>query len=253
MKKDCLLTFLFLALGFGTALAIDLPEVLANPNKYDGRHVELIGIARVPGYFYLFAELDAAAKTDLSKALLVRKNNFTQPEYRELDRQWVRVTGLISSKPSRGWDPGTGILLERLELLHDRVSPRIADTTVMGVFKNSTAEPLAIQLVPKSEEGIGTLFFLKPDGVDETEISEGRAVGLELKGPKNLSLHKQKIGKSIATGEITFSGLPADYQYSPELSEERRLYFKIFGNRIEPVAASQGRDWKVARRTSQKP
>lgn len=235
----CLCTVLWSGTVFGT----DFIDVLATPEKYEGRQIELIGIARVPGYFYLFADLNAAAKRDLSKALLVRKNNFTQPEYRELDRQWVRVTGVMSSQPRRGCDPGAGVLLEHIAVLRDRVPPRIADRTVLGIFKNRAAEPLAIQLVPSSEKG-GTLFFLEPGDVTETEISEGRAVASQLKGPKNVSLDKREIGKSIATGEITFSGLPTDYQYSPESSGKRRLYFRILGNRIEPVAASQAKDWK---------
>ena len=45
----------------------DLQDVLAHPEKYDECQVDLVGIARVPGYFYLFADIDAAAKTNLSK------------------------------------------------------------------------------------------------------------------------------------------------------------------------------------------
>lgn len=245
MKKTCFLTCVWIALASGALLATDLADVLANPNKYDRRHVELVGIARVPGYFYLFADMDAAAKTDLSKALLIRKNNFTQPEYRELDRQWVRVTGVMSEQPKRGWDPGGGVLLDRVELLRDRPPPRIADRTVLGVFENDTEEALAIQLVPSSERGVGTLFFLKPGDVTETEISEGRAVASQLKGPKRVSLDKREIGKPIACGEIAFGDLPADYQHSPEWSLKRRLYFRILSNRIELVPASETRDWKL--------
>jgi hypothetical protein len=244
MKERCLTTCLSIVLGAGSALGTDFADVHAKPDKYEGRHVELVGIARVPGYFYLFAEAGAAANTDLSKAVPVRRNNFTQPEYRELDRQWVRVTGVMNSQPRRGWDPVAGVLLEHVELLRDRPPPRIPDRTVLGVFRNNTAQPLAIELISRSAEG-GTIFFLKPGDVDEIEIWEGRAVVSALKGPKNLSLDKREIGKSIATGEITFSDLSADYQYSSESSDKRRLYFRIFGNRIERVSASGGKDWKT--------
>jgi hypothetical protein len=232
-------------LGSGTALGADFADVLATPDKYDGHNVELIGIARVPGYFYLFADLEAAAKTDLSKALLVRKNNFTQPEYRELDRQWVRVTGIMSSQPRPGWDPGTGLLLDHVELVRDRPSPRIADRTVLGIFKNSTAKPLAIEVIPRSEPG-GVIFFLKPGDVNETDIWEGRVIASQLTGPSNVPLDKREIGKPIASGEITFSGLPTDYEYSSESSDERRLYFRILDNRIESVPASDAKDWKTS-------
>ena len=244
MKKTFLVIFHWVVLGFGTLFATDLADVMANPEKYEGRHVELIGIARVPGYFYLCADEKAAADRHPSTALLIRRTNFTQPEYRELDRQWVRVAGVMSSKECGGCDPGTGVVLEHVELLRDRPVPRIPDRTVLGIFKNATTEPLAVQLVPSSEGEIGTIFFLKPSDVDETEISEGRAVASKLKGAKNISLDKREIGTHIASGKITFSGLSTDYQYSPESSDKRRLYFRILGNRIESVAASQAREWK---------
>jgi len=245
MRKTYFLLLLWIALPFGTSRATDLGDVLANPNKYDGRRAELIGIARVPGYFYLFADLDAAAQTDVSKALLVRKNNFTQPEYRELDRQWVRVTGMISAQPRRGWDPGTGILLDHVERLRDRPSPRIADRTVLGVFQNNTAKPLSIEVIPNSEPG-GVIFFLKPGDVNETVISEGRAVASELKGPEEVSLDKREIGKLVATGEIRFNVLPTDYEYSPESSDKRKLHFRILGDRIEMVPDSKAKNWPLS-------
>ena len=244
MKQGWLAMCVFVVLGSSTAHGADFADVLATPDRYDGHKLELVGIARVPGYFYLFADVEAAAKTDLSKALLVRKNNFAQPEYRELDRQWVRVTGVMSSRPRPGWDPGTGLLLDHVEPLHDRPSPRIADTTVLGVFKNSMAEPLAIEVIPRSEPG-GVIFFLRPGDLNETDIWEGRVIASQLRGPSNVSLHNREIGKPIASGEITFSGLRTDYEYSPEWSAERRLYFRILDNRIEQVPASEAKDWKV--------
>src|ERR1700730_11488040 len=98
MKRVYLVICLSIGLGSIAASGADLRDVLAQPEKYNGRRVELIGIARVPGYFYLFADVDAAAKSDLSKALLVRKTNFAANEYRRLDRQWVRLTGQMSSE-----------------------------------------------------------------------------------------------------------------------------------------------------------
>ena len=99
----------------------------------------------------MFANIEAVAKTDLSKALLIRQNNFAEKEYREADRQWVRVTGVMSSEPRRGWDSGTGLLLKRVQLLRDGPPPRIKDATVLGVFQNATAEPLDIELRSRTE------------------------------------------------------------------------------------------------------
>lgn len=228
MKRSHLLTCLLLALGSGTVFGTDLRDVLAHPENYEGRHIQLVGIARVPDYFYLFADVSAAARTDLSKALLVRKNNFAGHEYRELDRQWVRVTGVISSKPRHGRDPGAGLLLDRAELLQNRPAPRIKDPTVLAVFQNATPQPLAIDLRPHSD-GFGTRFFLGPHEADKTEIDEGQAVAAELKGPDSLPLDERKVGKPIATCEIRFRQLlPADYEYSPKWSDKRTFYYRNY-------------------------
>ena len=207
----------------------------------------MIGIARVPGYFYLFADIEAAAKTELSKALLIRKNNFAGKEYREADRQWVRVVGVMSSEPRRGWDFGTGVRLKRIQFLRDRPPPRIADGTVLGVFLNATAEPLVIELLSQSEGG--ETFFLAPHEVDKTIIWKGQVVVSRLHGPDNVPLDRRQIGKPMARGEITLRELPSDYRYSPEWSGKRTLYYRISSNRIELVSPSKAREWKVENKT----
>ena len=243
MKRRYFLICLLLAADSDLVSGTELWDVLAHPEKYYERSVELVGIARVPGYFYLFANIEAVAKTDLSEALLIRQNNFAGREYREADRQWVRVEGVISSHPHRGWDPGTGMLLKRIQLLRDRPPPRIADWTVLGVFQNATAEPLAIESLSRSEGGV--IFFLAPHEANKTTIWEGRLIVSLLEGPDNARLDLRKIGKRIASRDISFRHLPPAYEYSPEWSEKRTLYFRIFTNRIESVPASAGRNWKL--------
>jgi hypothetical protein len=250
MKRSYLLACVLIVLGTSTGFDADLRDVLASPEKYKGREVDLIGIARVPGYFYLFADPDAAADTNLSKALLIRKNNFGGIEYRDLDRQWVRITGVMSSEPRRGWDPGEGVLLSRAELLTDRPAPRIEDWTVLGVFQNTTSEPLAINLLPRSDAG-RTTFFLRPYEADKTIINEGQAVVFQLKGSDSVPLDKREEGKQTASCEITFRQLLPDYQYSPQGSDKRTLYFRIFSDRIQLVPASEARDWKIVERKNQ--
>lgn len=246
MRIRNLVICLAIALVPKATFGIDLQDVIANPEKYSGRQVDLIGIARVPGYFYLFPDVKAAAKTDLSKALLIRKNNFAGNEYRELDRQWVRVIGAVSSEPRVGWDPGNGVLLQRVEIVRDRPPPRIKDPTVLGVFQNTTAVPLAVDLLPRSDGG-RTTFFLRPYEADKTPIEgEGEAIVSELKGSDNVPLYKRQVGTRIACCTITFRGLPPDYEYSPEWSDKRTLHFRIFTDRIELVPASEARDWKIS-------
>ena len=164
----CLSITVWTIAAFGT----DLQDVLTHPERYEGRELDVIGIARVPGYFYLFADIEAAAKTELLNALLIRQNNFAGEKYREADRQWVRVVGVMSSEPRRGWDFGTGVLPNRIQFLRDRPPPRIADGTVLGVFLNATAEPLVIQLLSQSEGG--ATFFLAPHEADKTIIGKAK-------------------------------------------------------------------------------
>jgi hypothetical protein len=64
MKATPRLICLSIALGTSTAFGADLRDVVAHPGKYNERRVDLVGIARVPGSFYLFADIEAAAKTD---------------------------------------------------------------------------------------------------------------------------------------------------------------------------------------------
>ena len=214
MKPTYLLICLLMGANSDFVFSTELHDVLANPEKYNRRQVELVGIARVPGYFYLFGNVKAAAKTDLSKAILIRQNNFVGKEYREADRQWVRVTGVMSSDLHRGWDSGTGVLLKRVQLLRDRPAPRITDWTVLGIFQNAAAEPVAVDLIPRADGG-RTTFFLAPHEADKAIVDEGEAVVSRLAGPVNVRLDLQKIGKPIASRAIRFRNLPPGYQYSP--------------------------------------
>src|SRR5947208_2839672 len=80
-------------------MGADVSDVISNPKKYDQRRLELIGIARVPGEFFLFADAREAAKinSDVSKALYVREKTPGEPDYTNLDRQWVRITGVVNA------------------------------------------------------------------------------------------------------------------------------------------------------------
>src|ERR1700722_7437203 len=121
--NQCFSLMFGLTLLAGNFCAADLRDVIAHPQRFDGRQVDLIGVVRCTGYVYLFDDLQAAGKLDLSKAFLLRQNHVlsrTHKEYREFDRQWVRASGVISSKPHAEWDGGFGLLLQHLELLRDR-------------------------------------------------------------------------------------------------------------------------------------
>jgi hypothetical protein len=228
-------------MAFGT----ELQDVIAHFQKYNGREVELVGIARVKGYFYLFADKSAAADLDLSRALLVRQNGPTRPEYTRLDRQWVHVTGVISSKPRHGWDQAQGLLLKQAGLLQDRPEPGIRDPMVLAIFQNATSEALVIELRSPSKATYQK-FWLGPHETDITEILEGQAVAASLKGPVNVPASQRETNKPLASGEIKFRQLlSADYEYSPEWSDKRRFYYRITDDRIERIPASEARGWKI--------
>ena len=243
MKQTCFVICIFLAVAsnlFGT----ELRDVIAHPEKFENHRITVVGVARVPGYFYLCSDEKVAADRHPETALQVR-TTIKQTEYRELDRQWVEVTGVYSFETSNEWGSGPGILLERVRVLHDRPSPRIKDSTVWAIFKNDTSLPLEIENVPRVRPGVTGGFWLGSHEANEAQVSEGRADAFRLKGPSSLPLDKRKRGERIAIGEITFRSLRRGWQYSPELSPERTLYFRIVDNRIEEVAASEGRRWKV--------
>ena len=233
------------ALSSSFAAGAELRDVLKHPRKYEGQHVELIGIARTyQGWFNLFADASSAARPDLSRALLVRRNYFGG--YAQLDRQWVRVSGVMSSQRRRGYDPGTGLLLEHAEIVWDRTPPHIKNPYVLGVFYNATGKPVAIDQSFGRNRGAEE-FFLAPDEADKTEIFEGDVViAAELVGPANLRLHQRQVGRPVAKGELKFRHLLAvDYEYSPEWSDKRTFYYKVTLGKIERVPTATGKKWKI--------
>jgi hypothetical protein len=241
MKSLC---FLLVSSLVQTGLGTELQDVVGHLEKYKGRELTLVGIARVPGYFYLFANESAAARTDLAEALLVRKNQ-SGPIYRELDRQWVRVTGVVSSDPRHGWDTGTGLLLTRAEILRDRPPPQIKDATVFAILQNATNEPVEVELRTPSGATYEE-FWLGPREADINSIHEGEAVIKSLKGPQNKPLDQREPDKTLVTGKIQFRDLlSADYEYSPQRSEKRRFYYRITQGRIERVPSSEAKNWKI--------
>jgi hypothetical protein len=252
MKQTRLLIWIVIAIA-SNSFGAELRDVLAHPEKFENHRITVIGIARVPGYFWLCADKKTATDREPNPltALLVRTTG-KQPEYRELDRQWVEVTGIVSDKERDGYGGGpivsgwrAGICLEHVRELHDRPPPRIKDSTVWGVFKNNTSLSLALDLVPRVRPGVESMFFLAPHETQAVEVDPGRADALKLEGPSNVRLDEQKQGKRVATGEITFHLLPRGWEYSRELSAERTLYFRVVGDRIEEVPASEGKRWKV--------
>jgi hypothetical protein len=205
----------------------NVSDVLVHPENFYERRVDLVGIARVPGGFYLFGDAASATNLDLSKALLIRQNWHVGASHRDLDRQWVRIRGTMSRIERPGWDPGVGLLLERVDLFRNRNPPRIRDTTIFLIFQNHTNQHVRMELLLPANGPGRQWFDIRPHEVEETIVEEG--------------------GRAIVAGnkrrEISFKGLATDDEYSPTWSSKRKLYFRITEDRIDPVVASESQNW----------
>lgn len=235
MKRSCICLGLLVAFC-STIFGADLRDVLAHPKDYDKRHVNLVGIARVPGYFHLFADPSPAEKLDFSKGLYVSQK-LPGRDYTDLDRQWVRLAGVVHNEHAMGDSPAW-LTLERAELLRDRPPPRIKDPTIYGVFQNATAYGLRVDLYGRS-------FWVEPKGVTELDIHEGPATAFTLKEEPNVPVRDREEDKPIARGEIKFRNLAPDYEYSPAHSDKRTFYYGIKDGKIEQVSADEGKAWKT--------
>src|SRR2546423_4270905 len=200
MCRNCAVVIIFsLLLKTGVA-GTEVSDVIASPEKYNQRHLDLVGIARVPGEFYLFADAKAASRInkDVSKALYVRQRTPGQPDYSDLDRQWVRVSGVINAEArGRGESPAE-MTLEKVERLQDRPPPRIKDSDIWGVFHNDTAAELKV-------ETQGGSFWVGPGGSNEIVIRQGRVDVFTLKPKPGAAPYERDKDKQLTAGQINFS------------------------------------------------
>jgi hypothetical protein len=222
-----------------TALAgTDLSDVIAHPKNYNGHRLELIGIARVPGEFFLFADPIAAAKInkDVSKALYLRQQTPGEPDYSNLDRQWVRVSGILRADAhGRGESPAE-INVETVQKLEDRPPPQIKDPDVWGLFRNDTSLELRV-------ETQGESFWIGPGKCNEVVIQPGPIEVFTLKPKSGAAPWERDKDKQIAAGEIKFNKIKEGYDYSPAHSAERTIYYRIAEGRVEEVSRAEAQSW----------
>jgi hypothetical protein len=218
----------------------EIRDVINHTDKYLGRHVDLVGIARVAGGIYLFPDESSAAALDLSNALRIRYPILRLASYRDLDREWVDVSGIISSEYRRGWYPGIGLMLERVQVLRDRPHPRIKADWVRAFFRNDTGRDLTIQLRTRSV--VTAAFVLRAHQTREMTVEPSQREVFVL---PDIGPFMETKGKILMRCQIDWDQLPPDYAYLAESSDGRRLYFDINQTRIEQVRTSEGRKWKV--------
>ena len=221
-----------------------LADVIAHPQVFEHQGLQLEGIARVPGDFYLFNDVESAAALDLSKCLLIRQSKKQGVVYRALDRQWVRVTGVMSATPKQGWDSGAGLLLEKVSIIPNRSPPRIKDSTLFLIFRNQTEQRVEIEIITPSED---QRFEIKPHMIDETiTLEEGHDLLVKAwrsrRGPR----------RDVMICRIPFAQLPDDYEYSPAWSHKRKVYLEIRDDRIQLVPTAEAESWSRGNETGQK-
>jgi hypothetical protein len=136
----------------------------------------------------------------------------------------------------RGESPAE-LTLEQAVPLHDRPAPRIKDPDVIGFFHNATTRELRVET-----QGGG--FWVGPSGSNEIVIHPGPIEVFTLKEKANAPPWDREKDKRVAVGEIHFTKLSSDYQYSPAHSDKRTFYYRIIDGKIELVPPSQGKRWR---------
>lgn len=213
------------------AIAADLRSIILEPERYFGQRVVVTGIARVPGEFYLFASIAAAAKRDSSKAALVMEkptiNTFG------LDRKWIRVTGVVRPGGGFGWARCT-IFADEVRVLRDKPQPGIKDPVIYGVFENTLPTEILIQLYDQSDS-VFVEFSVAPHGSNGTSIAEGRVRAFKIDTHGGILSANTKKGELVADGRLEIPKLPKTYVYSAADSDQRTVHYRVTEGKIELV------------------
>jgi hypothetical protein len=235
----CLLSTVLAYTAFGT----DLGQVLADPRRFDKQEVDVVGVARVPGDFYLFQDPSAASEFDESKSAWVLQKTTGRGNF-QFDRQWVRVTGVVDANAHGRGLSRCVIVLNHVEPVLNRLAPRIKDSNIYGLFHNATSKEIHVELFAQNK-GAYTEFWIEPGGTNGgAEIHEGELVATALQGKPNVPVWERQSGEIIAKSKIKFPKFAPDYEYSAADSDERTLYYRITDGKIELVPGSEARTWK---------
>ena len=234
-------TIYLTAILIGTLLpdihAIQLQDLLKNAKAYDKKHVQVVGIARVQGDFYLFPDLSAASRLDRSKGAWIVQQNHSR-DYFVLDRQWILVAGSVNANAhGRGVSP-CEILPERVEILRNRAQPRIKDSNVYATFENTTASELHVELRTSSNATYSEVW-IGPHGKNGVAIRNGKILAFSVEGDANVPVWRRGQGKLIAQAEIKLPKLDPSYEYSPAGSRERTVRYQIAKGNIALVSPTK--------------
>jgi len=213
------------------AIGADLRSIILQPERYFGERVVVTGIARVPGEFFLFASIAAAAKRDSSKAVLVMEkpmiNTFG------LDRKWIRVTGVV--RPGSGLaDARCTIFADEVRVVRDTPQPGIKDPVIYGVFENTLSTEILIELHLRTDSVLEE-FSVAPHGSNGAAIAEGEFKVFKIDTHGRILSANTKKGELIADGRLEIPKLPKTYVYSAADSDERTVHYQVTKGKIELV------------------
>ena len=215
-------------------------NVIKEPTQYRGSHLSLVGIARVPGPFYLFSDIAAARKRNASKAILVIHS---EPPWRtfDMDRKWVRVTGVVNPVPHVPGQSPCVLAAEGVEVISKEPDPRIKDSIIYGTFLNTLSFDVQVEL---SSRPVSTTFFIGAHTFEKyIEVTKGSLKVFTLNGPETIPSWKRTKGELIAHGDLTIPKLSPKYVYSAADSDERTAYYRISRGNVELISPSKAKEW----------
>jgi hypothetical protein len=229
------LTALTLPAGAPAVLGADVrfDELVAHPERFNGRKVSAVGIAEDGGdRIYLYRDVDARRRINLAKTFVAyiatKLPNYpgtNMGHYAYANARWVRVTGIVDTRIHGRWgDERFGLRLQSLSLLpRPRLMEFVCD---VAVILNTTLSEVRIEV--KREDG-GTYFGI---GADDTAydacISENGTVTAVLLN-----------GRRATSRPLTAS--QSRRFYNPRRKE---YYYRVTERSVTLVSPSEAREWK---------
>jgi hypothetical protein len=223
-----------------TSYATEFHDVIRHPRAFHNRVISVIGLAMVEvDRFYLFENVSAASKVDLSRAIYVRQGANVS-SYDRFNNRWVELTGIVDADehgPLGGLP--CEISLKRVQLLNRPAEKQWPGD--LGLFKNDTGSTVRVFLSKQAHHYYG-IFGLGPGGVGGMAVSPGTVAVVTLipQGTEK-SVVLVPEDERIATVKLL---IPARNHRRDEPTQ-RVLYYRITKGKIELVPAQEAKDWPV--------
>ncbi len=152
----------------GISFAIDFDQLVANPRKYSGKRVAVIGVAAVDGpHFVLYQPPRADTKAGFAREILISPR-VAGPRYLHLNNHWVKVVGIAYARQRPTDYYGCIIDLERVEMLG---TPPVNEPEILALFANESSFPVQIKLYDR-RGGLAEEFDLGIHGIDKSKVEE---------------------------------------------------------------------------------